>query len=479
METSYKTEIFGSVSSGKYTPFQMVNHSWGMVPLNANNFHLRSTLFHEQNISQEWSFDLGLDIAASNASVYNNDFWLQQIFIDLNWKFLKLTLGSKENYWSLLDPYLSSGDFIRSNNSRPMPEINISIPEFTLIPYTKGNVYIKADFAIGKYLDNQYVANKMIPLNGYYSNNLLSHHKSFYLRFGNIEKENRLQFIFGLNHDAQWGGTVHRYDWNKNEYVTFQDPRNFTDLLRVIVAKEGSSSSSFNDSLYVAGAHAGAYLFKFDYKLNNKDFLSLYLSHFFEDGSGLAFLNYQDMLLGLQYKSEQKRLVSGVVFEYIYTKNQTGPIGFGGNEISQHRGHNNRNGADNYYNHGIYTQGYSYFGRCRGNPLLLSPEYNEDEFLGFKSNRIIAFHLGMEGFLLPLLQYRLTASTGQSWGTYENPHLSVQDGYSAGLDIIYAYPKVKGLDFKLSLACNSGEFFKESAWGGGITITKRGVILKK
>ena len=34
-----------------------------------------------------------------------------------------------------MDRNLSSGDMTQSANARPIPEINISMPEFTLVPF--------------------------------------------------------------------------------------------------------------------------------------------------------------------------------------------------------------------------------------------------------------------------------------------------------------------------------------------------------
>ena len=48
---------------------------------------------------------------------------------------------------SLWDRNLSSGDMTQSANARPIPEINISMPEFTLVPLTKGWLQVRGDFA--------------------------------------------------------------------------------------------------------------------------------------------------------------------------------------------------------------------------------------------------------------------------------------------------------------------------------------------
>ena len=486
LQTTYRAETFGSVTTGENTPFWMLYHNWGMVPLDADNFYIRGGVFHQQTINKDWSFNAGFDLAGSSPHAYG-DVWVQQLYGELNWKFFRLNIGSKEDYTSLLNPYLSSGDFDISNNARPLPEVKISIPDFVLVPYTKGNMYIKGDFAIGRYMDGQWQEDVARPHNHNYTKNVLSHHKSIYFRFGNIKK-NKLQFTLGLDHQAQWGGMLYQYQdvyveendrWEK-KYIVYNQPQGLSDLLRVMIAKEGSGTSSIADQLAAAGSGMGSYLFKFDYRLKNSDELSIYKQHFFEDGSGMGFQNYRDGLYGIEYKTKRKSLLSGAVFEYVYTKHQTGPIHFN-YEMDDEHYHlfKKGNGNDNYYNNVDYVQGPSYYGRTKGTPLFLSPEYNRDGRLNFTSSRIIAFHSGIEGYLHSTLQYRLLATTGQTWGLYYIPFTSVRKGAALGLDLIYSCPKVSDLDLKLSLGFNKGEFFSDDAFGGGITITKRGVIFRK
>jgi hypothetical protein len=187
--------------------------------------------------------------------------------------------------------------------------------------------------------------------------------------------------------------------------------------------------------------------------------------------------NFQDMLAGLQYKSAQKKLLSNVVVEYIYTKKQTGPIHFNLLMDDAHGNIRNKgNGNDDYYDNTDYIQGPSHYGRTMGTPLFLSPEYNKDGRLNFKSNRIIAYHIGLEGYFRPELSYRLLATTGQTWGRYYVPFVAVRDGFASNLDLTYSYPKTEGLDIKLSVGFNTGEFFDEEVWGAGISIVKRGLI---
>ena len=480
IETTYRAETFGSVASGDNTPFWMLYHNWGMTPLDANNFYLRGGVFHQQTINKDWSFSAGFDLAGSSPHAYGT-VWVQQFYGELNWKSLRLNIGSKEDYVSLLNPYLSSGDFDMSNHARPSPEVKGSIPHFILVPHTKGNMYIKGDFAIGYLMDGKWQEEVARPHHAHYTKNVLTHHKSVYFRFGNLEKKNKLQFTFGLDHQALYGGELYQYHYipetGQRQYVLQDQPQGIGELFRVMIAKEGSPSSSGADRAYVAGSSLGAFLFKFDYRLKNEGIFSVYKQHFFEDGSGMGFENYRDGLYGMEYKTKNKSLLSGAVFEYVYTKNQTGPIHFNLEMDDEHdKIRNKGNANDNYYNNCDYVQGPSYYGRTKGTPLFLSPEYNRDGRLNFTSSRIIAFHLGLEGYFHPSLQYRFLATTGRSWGLYYVPFVSVAKGVASGLDLIYNCPKWSGVDLKLSLGFNTGEFFSDDTWGGGITVIKRGVL---
>ena len=103
-----------------------------------------------------------------------------------------LSIGSKERYNSLWDRNLSSGDMTQSANARPIPEINISMPEFTLVPLTKGWLQVRGDFAVGKSFDTDYLKD-FANSKQTYVKNVLWHHKSFFFRIK--DTENNFSFI--------------------------------------------------------------------------------------------------------------------------------------------------------------------------------------------------------------------------------------------------------------------------------------------
>lgn len=473
-ETDYKSEVFGSVSSGTYTPFWMTSQTWGVVPLNANNAYVRGAIGHKQQVNPNFSWNAGIDLVGSTQHVFNT-IWAQQLYAEATWRKWNFRIGPKESYKSFFDESLSSGDFILSNNARPIPEANLSLTDFVLVPHTKGKFYLKGDIAFGKMLDGDYVEGIAKPAGKDYTRDLYTHHKSIFFRFGNFDKEkDTYRFTFGMDHYSYWTGTSILE--GKMQVL----PRTFSDLARAFFAAQEGGSPGPGQYFYVSGSHWGAYTFKLDHKLKNNDELSINWQHFFDDGSGMGPQNIKDMLAGVEYKSDKRQLLSGAVFEYVYTKDQSGPVHFNITMDESHQYLKSKgNGMDDYYNNYQFTQGPSYYGRSFGTPLFLSPEYNTDGTVNFKGNRIIAFHGAVQGYLNDKLSYRLRATYGETWGRYKLPYFDVRKGLASSIDLTYRSLKAEGLDFKLTLAFNNGSFFGDNSFGTGLSVSKRGIISKK
>ncbi|GHT51692.1 hypothetical protein AGMMS49982_09820 [Bacteroidia bacterium] len=473
----------------------MVNHNWGINSLNDNNLYLRAGAFHEQKLNDDWSFEAGIDGLGGQFSATDN-YRIQQLYGRLDWKKIRLDIGMREDYTSFLNPHLSSGDMVNSNNARPVLQIKMGFNEFIPVPFARSNFFIKGDFAVGKYMDSEYLETNFAPSQKRFASDVLSHNKSIYFRFGDIQHKHRQQFMFGLVHAAQWGGTLYKANGE-----VFKQPRSVGDLVRVVFAKEGGEGASGNDKPYVSGSQWGAWLFKYDIKLggiagqarndtpggtarNDKSSqLSVYIQHFFDDGSGMTFYNWCDNLVGVEWQSRTKSLLSGAVAEFVYTKHQGGPIiyYFDIAPKGEHPEHHDQivkgNGKDNYYNNGDYPQGPSHYGKTLGTPLFLSPEYNTDGAVNFKGNRLIAYHLGIEGYILPEFKYRLLLTSGQNWGQYDLPFKEIHSGFASGLDLIYQPEKLQDFDIKLSMGADDGNFFGRSTGGAALTISKRFTVL--
>lgn len=191
-ELSYRLETFGSLSSNERTSFWMVNRSWGITPLDGDNYYGKAGVFYKQQLNPDLSYQLGVDLVGTSPQSNRKAFWIQQGYVGLSWKFLSLSLGSKEEYMSGITNHdLSSGDLVYSGNTRPNPEVRISIPNYVELPYTHGLVSVKADFAVGKLLDGDYLEKTGDALSQSYAKNPLTHHKSIYARFGDISNQMR------------------------------------------------------------------------------------------------------------------------------------------------------------------------------------------------------------------------------------------------------------------------------------------------
>lgn len=461
-DLTYRIEAFGSAASGDNTPFWLTSNRYGVVPLDAGNGYLKAGAFHNGTFGKDFYWGAGLDMVAV-APRYRN-VYIQQLYAEIGFQALVLSIGSKERYTSLWDKQLSSGDMVFSPNARPIPEINLSFPEFTVVPYTKGWLQVKGDFAVGRSFDTAYLED-FANEGQNYNKETLWHHKSGYIQIKDTENDFPLSLSLGVQHWAQWGGT-------STDEAIGKQPQSLKDFVRVVVGKEGGEGSTKSDSINVLGNHYGSYDFKLSF--NQKDWAAhAYHQRYFEDKSGMEFQNGWDGLWGLQVDLKTFQWIRKIVVERLETRNQTGPFHF---ILFDHDLHPGRGGgADNYYNNSEYTTGVSYFNRGLGSPLLPSPEYNTDGSLGFKNNRVSAWHIGLEGSITSQIDYRILLTDTRSWGIHDHPFLKRKDSTSGLLEVSYHHPKLSGWLFTGSLAADRGDIYKKSI-GFGLSVSKSGLL---
>jgi len=460
--TEYLIEMTGSAATGKTTSFWIVSNKYGVVPLEAGNAFLRTGITYGHSLGKELNFYAGLDVIAVTPRYIN--FYIQQLYAAFQYKSLNLTIGSRENYPSLWDKELSSGDMVHSPNARPVPEINLSVPKFTAIPFTKKRLQFRGDVALGRSFDSQYLQSYVKEKEDY-TKNVLWHHKSLQLRLFDPERRFPLTAVAGMRHHAQWGGTSTRPDLNKQ-------PQSFKDLVRIVFGKSGGEDASISDQVNVLGNHYGSYELQFGYLGASFD-VHIYSQHFFEDVSGMELYNFPDGLWGLQVDLPNLMWMNKIVLEYLNTRNQSGPVHYIWYDRGQYPG--NGRGSDNYYNNGEYTTGVSYFNRGIGSPLLTSPEYNADNRLGFKDNRIQSFHLGFQGYISKQLSYRLLTTSTESWGTMHRPYLKTKNNYASVVKISYCHPRIDNWLFSCEIASDWGSLYGNNA-GLFFSIKNTGLI---
>jgi len=460
---NYRIDLYGSASSGKYTPFWMTSNTYGIVPLRPNNGYVRGDLAWKHSFSNDLQLQAEADVVATTKQT--SSFWIQQLYAAASYRNIFFFIGAKERYNSMLDKNLSMGDMTYSTNARPSPEINFAFPNYTTLPYTKGYIQFKGDFAIGKAFDNNYILSTKNP-GATYTINTLYHHKSLFFKWEDPNDHFPLFGIIGLEHAAQWGGWVSGFG---------DQPSSLKDLIRIILCHDGGSDATMSDQINVLGNHLGTYNVKIGYK--GKTFqAALYKQHYYEDKSGLEMANWRDGIWGGEITFFNQTVLQKMVVEYLQTTNQSGPMHFLYYDWVLYP--NSRGGgADNYYNNGGYLNGWSYFGRAIGNPVLTSPEYNDDHALGFKNNRMKAYHLGLEGKLSEEFSYRTLFTEMSGWGLMSKPFLTKETNFSSLLECSYHPKKQKDWHFAVQVSFDTGDMYGDD-FGCSLKISKSGIIEK-
>ena len=460
--TSYEVTGFGAVATGDRTPFWQVSNRQAKVPLESGNGYLSGALYHQQAWANGWGWGAGMEVIA--AAPRDRAFYLQQLYAEVGYRCLLLRIGSKAGRNDLVDARLSTGDMAYSGNASPIPEVNLSIPHFTVVPWTKGWLQLKGDFAVGRSFDKNTV-DRFAGERETYIYNVLWHHKSLAIQVKDTRHGFPLAAQIGVNHWAQWGGT-------SNNPKIGKQPHSFKDFMRVVCGKSGDSQATISDQVNVLGAHYGTYDFKLTYQHPDWQ-CSAYYQHYFNDLSGMVFENNLDGLWGAELTLPHSSWLIKVVMEYITARNQSGPVHFIWFDHEKYPGV--RGGGDDYYNNGEYRTGFSYANRAIGPPLLLSPTYNDNGVVSFRHTRIQDWHFAAEGALSQQVSYRLMFTKMRSWGTPDRPLLAPQGGTSSLIEIGYQHPRLKDWYVCGSVGLDTGSLLGDHV-GFSLSLTKRGIL---
>mgnify|MGYP000844264805 FL=1 len=386
-------EAGATVSSTDRAPFWLFSNSFGALGTGTPGGWIRAGFNGYSFPSGKINLAFGADIIdrydASNA------FLLQQAYAGLTAGPVLLKAGRWEENHGNQYNRLSSGGLIWSGNARPETRISLSIPEFIPVPFTNGFAEIKGGISHG------WLGNDM------FVNNILLHHKYFYIRLGGTLP---LRLNLGMHHFAQWGGISSDPDYGEL-------PHSVEDYFRVFFGKGGSKNAYWTEFRNATGNHLGSYNLGIDASLKNYE-ISFYWQTLFEDGSGMRLRNISDGLWGLKITLKESSLLSAVLFEYLNTTNQSGTYDqYYENDTLKFAG-----GNDNYFNSGVYKGGWSYNGMTIGTPLITSPVLlSEPGFQAIRNNKVTAVHMGFEGSVRTvsyMMKYTFSRNYGYNGGEF-------------------------------------------------------------
>lgn len=482
----YKVEMQGSFSNGR-EPLWLHSNRYGLSSIEKSNGFLRASVIRplQTDSVQKWGIGYGVDVALPYH--FTSNFVLQQAFLEARFQKVVLSVGSKEYPMELKNNALSSGSQTFGINARPVPQVRLAFPEYFVLPFGNGWLRVKGHIAYGKMTDDNWQHN-FTNYQTKYVDNVLYHSKAGYLMIGNPDAFYPFSVEFGLEMATLFGGTAHFPQPDGTDILV----NNETNLKAYWNAfMPGGNDVIENNSAYknIEGDQLGSWTLRLNYDADSWK-LGIYGDKFFEDHSSMLQLDYdgygqgenwdvkekrrfflydlKDILLGTEVQLKYGSWLQNIVVEYLYSEYQSGPVYHDHTiNMSDHIG-----GDDNFYNHGIYT-GWQHWGEVMGNPLYLSPIYNEDGNIIVKNNRLMAFHLGISGEPFESFLYRVLATYQEGFGTYDLPFTSKRREVNCLLEAGYHF--MNGWQVRGSYGMDLGKIMGNNT-GFQLSVSKSGIL---
>jgi hypothetical protein len=398
---NYTVQTLGGYTTPGHVPFWLRSNHFGSIPIDGASLSFIGSARKDYDQSKDKFFDWGASFEGRANLGESSNLTLIEGYGKIRLSIFELRAGRSRQIMGLCDTTLSSGSFSVSGNNLGIPEVQVSVPDFWIIPGLDQLFAFKGNFAHG-WMGN-------VPMRRWFDEgdtvqiNTFIHQKSLYGRFG--KPSWRLKLYGGFNHQVTWGNEhdFYMYDFELSTISTY---------LYVITGKR------YNNGFIEAtrlGNHIGSLDIGFEYDFN-KVRLLVYRQNFYEGGALASLANIQDGLNGLSLtnkKTTRKNLTwDKLLFEFLYTKNQAGE------SWSKEYG----SPYEGYYNHGEYVNGWSYKGTGLGTPFISTRTDTRQELPSapeeyFVNNRVLAFHFGCEGSVKNL-NYILKTSWSKNYGTY-------------------------------------------------------------
>lgn len=382
--------------------------------------------------------------------------WIQQLWGEVRWRSLFMTVGMKSNDRSLFDGSLGIGDVVLSRNARPVPQVRIGFSDFVTVPLTKGWLRLRGDIAYGKFADSGWLEDHYNYADHFLTTGVWFHYKSVYF---SSPEEKPFRAVFGMQHAAQFGG--YQQYW-RNGVVTSSDGSgvNFKDFFDILVPLRNGTGHTEGDRAYYNGNHLGSWDIQLRYRHPSAGTFQLYAQLPWEDGSGIGKLNGWDGVWGAHWKPASGPL-EGVEIVYMDFTNQSGPMHWAPGDSPEAGIPGEATGSDDYYNN-YFFDGWANYGMALGTPFLLSPIYNRNGYLRFTDNRIRGFQVGVSGASGNVI-WRGLFSYRRSWGTPYIPRKDRRDAFCAMGELVWKAPRIKGLTLKGQFAFDAGSLYLAGA----------------
>ena len=474
--TQYSAEVGTYLSSSTETPFWLRSNQYGIVPNRSPVLTFRGGIYGDYDTARHsrgrwrnavYDFAYGVNVvvnANQNRLPYDRSVLLPEAYVKVRRGIFEAYIGRQREKFGLADSTLSTGSYAWSGNAMPIPKIQISIPVFTPIGFTKGWLAVQGTYAHG-----------FLSASGFVENTML-HQKSLYLRLG--REKDLVRLYAGFNHQVVWGGHTDKLKGTGLVPADGRLPSTLLDYYYVVVGDRFSRTDSSAYTRFEITNRVGNHLGSIDLAAEIdlvRHTLYLYRQNIYEDGSLFYLINITDGLNGIRIRrNDPKAIVRDILFEFLNTTSQGGPEFIIGNPYKQ--------GKDDYFNHQQFRDGWAYRQHTIGTPFIppaLGPQDQYPNGTFTANNRVYVFHTGLAGSLpirwLALegpLAYQIKLSYSRNLGTYNTPFPSARNQFSAYASVIAPLTILGGLQFTASLAADAGSLYQNSV-GTYISIRKQ------
>ena len=456
-----EVEVGGWAAPGRAMPFWLRANQFGIVPnetpaatarLGVWKAYAPADTLARRPRRFGWSFGLNPVVNAGART----QVLLPEAYLTVKFGGVELLAGRRRQLTGLGDSTLSSGFIAGSGNALPISRVQLATRGYLPIGFLGNFLAINAGYVHGWF-------------NGPYIQESYLHQKHLYVRFG--KPASAVKVHLGINHQVQWGGYADYLAAEPGLAVNGRLPASPKYYPYVVLARNPGQWATADytsfDGAYRIGNHVGSIDGGVEVRTRPGRWL-LYHQHVYEDLSGLLFLNVPDGLTGLSW-TRTTPVASGlrhVVVEYLSTLHQSGSTFDVPGSSYQ--------GADNYFNHGQYREGWSHLGRSIGTPFLapggeLLPSARSNVF--FPNNRVQAWYAGAAGTWAGVTcTARLAYSL--NYGTFSAPYSTPPGQFSGLLSAQLPLPSLPGTLLSASLAVDQGGLLPRTA-GGYVSLLKR------
>lgn len=400
---TFSVQTLGGYTTPGVVPFWLRSNQFGSIPLDGASLSFIGAARKDYDLTGDNLFDWGASFEGRANLGQGSNLTLIEGYGKVRLGIFELRAGRSKKITGLCDTTLTSGSWSISGTNLGIPEVEVSVREFWTLPWLGEIFSFKGNFShgfIGKALlkRSQSEGGDTISLSTFL------HQKQLYARFG--KPAWRMKFYGGFNHQVVWG---HEQEFHLDFYT-------LTPIQTYFHVITGQRYSNGYIQQERQGNHLGSIDIGFEYQFE-KLRLTLYRQSIYETGALAHFANIEDGLNGLSIENLKPKSTASawkkILVEVLYTKKQAkdawspypGEVYF-----------------EPYYNHGQYIQGWSYQGSALGTPFVGTREHIRSELSSdpneyFINNRILLYHLGVEGYVRGI-SYTVRCSFSQNFGTY-------------------------------------------------------------